>query len=151
MPHIFYALDFTVSVFVVHGLTVLLCWHRALDKWLPVGGHIELGENPEEAVRREVREETGLSAIEFLGDRPNLQVEGTDFLYCPAYLDVHSIRGDHRHVGMIYFVRSASSEVTVSRREHHALRWWPAAELRREAGLAESIRFYALEALRRGV
>lgn len=38
-------------------------------KWIGVGGHIEPGESPEECVRREVREETGLTltALSFRG------------------------------------------------------------------------------------
>lgn len=38
-------------------------------KWLGIGGHFEAGESPEECVRREVMEETGLtlSALTFRG------------------------------------------------------------------------------------
>ena len=47
------------------------------DKWIGVGGHFEPDESPEECVRREVREETGLSPkkyhlrgiITFISDR----------------------------------------------------------------------------------
>ncbi len=69
MPHLFYDLDFTVSVFVVHLQQVLLVHHRKLEKWLPVGGHIEIGENPEAAAKREAFEESGLE-IERVGPRP---------------------------------------------------------------------------------
>ncbi len=33
------------------------------DKWIGIGGHFEFGESPEDCIRREIREETGLSAI----------------------------------------------------------------------------------------
>ena len=59
----------TVDVFVVHPLAAgwrVLALQRARDTrcpgaWEPVHGHIEPGEEPEDAAVREVREETGLS------------------------------------------------------------------------------------------
>ena len=35
------------------------------DKWIGVGGKLELGESPEDCMRREVLEETGLSVTDF--------------------------------------------------------------------------------------
>ena len=60
MPHIHELIDFTVGVYIVHDSKVLLVHHKKFDKWLSVGGHIELHEDPEEALFREVKEETGL-------------------------------------------------------------------------------------------
>jgi 8-oxo-dGTP pyrophosphatase MutT (NUDIX family) len=39
---------------------VLLIHHNALGRWLPPGGHVEAGELPPAAARREVREEVGI-------------------------------------------------------------------------------------------
>jgi len=58
----------TVDVFVIHespGGWRVLALQRALDTrcptaWEPVHGHIESGEEPQDAAIREVREETGL-------------------------------------------------------------------------------------------
>ncbi|MCR5095090.1 MAG: NUDIX domain-containing protein [Lachnospiraceae bacterium] len=36
------------------------------DKWIGIGGHLEPGESPEEGIRREMLEETGMSAERLL-------------------------------------------------------------------------------------
>ena len=69
MAHIHEKIDFTVAIFIVRDKKVLLIHHRKLDKWLPVGGHIELDEDPEAAALREAWEETGFE-VELLGERP---------------------------------------------------------------------------------
>jgi 8-oxo-dGTP diphosphatase len=53
---------FSVGVFALHEGRVLLIHHKRLGTWLPPGGEIEPGETPQEAARRELFEETGLSA-----------------------------------------------------------------------------------------
>ncbi len=52
----------TVTGFLVFGGRVLLHWHRRNQLWLPMGGHIELNEDPIQAVLREVLEESGVEA-----------------------------------------------------------------------------------------
>jgi hypothetical protein len=54
MAHIHKKIDFTVAFFVVHDGKVWLIHHRQLNKWLPLGGHIELAEDPEQAALREL-------------------------------------------------------------------------------------------------
>jgi 8-oxo-dGTP pyrophosphatase MutT (NUDIX family) len=53
---------FTASALVVDvgSGRVLLHQHRRLRVWLQPGGHVEVGERPEEAVLRETSEETGV-------------------------------------------------------------------------------------------
>ena len=139
MAHIFYDLDFTVAVFVVRGGQVLLVRHRKLEKWLPIGGHIEIGENPEES---------GLE-VELVGARPPRDFPGTTILTAPSYLDVHDISGDHRHIGLIYFAKSAAGEPQLAEAEHHDIRWFTPDELAApEWAVPEAIQFYAAEALK---
>ena len=58
MAHIHEKIDFVSTAIIVHRDKVLLVHHRGLKLWLPVGGHIELDEDPEEALFREIKEET---------------------------------------------------------------------------------------------
>ena len=69
MAHIHEKIDFTVAIFVVHEGRVLVVHHRKLNKWLPLGGHIALDEDPEQAALREAREESG---FEVTGHRIDL-------------------------------------------------------------------------------
>lgn len=149
MPHLFYDLDFTVSVFVVFEAKVLLVDHKKLGKWLPLGGHIDIGEAPEQAAHREAAEESGLE-IKLWGERPPQTFPGTKLLTAPTYLDVHDIHGDHRHIGMIYFATAATGDVRLASGEHNNIRWFTATELDDPKwAVPEAIRFYGREALRR--
>src|SRR5437762_9958314 len=128
MAHIHEKIDFTVAIFVVHQGKVLLIHHRKLDKWLPLGGHIELHEDPEQAALREAREESGFD-VELLGERPPTTGSGTRALIAPRFLDIHRISETHEHIGMIYWARPRNGAVTLSAAEHHGIRWCSADEL----------------------
>jgi hypothetical protein len=58
MAHIHERIDFTVAIFVVHADRVLVIHHRKLDRWLPLGGHIELMKT-QQAARSERRKRAG--------------------------------------------------------------------------------------------
>ena len=152
MPHLHELIDFTVAIFVVDGDRVLLVHHRKLGKWLPLGGHIELDEDPEQAALREAREESGLE-VELLGERPPVTEPGTIALMAPRFLDRHRIHSGHEHIGLIYFARprpvTAATPLRLAGAEHHAIRWVTGKELDSlEPPVSGAIRWYCEAALR---
>ena len=52
--------DLVVAGYIFSKDKVLLIHHKKLDLWLPVGGHIEKNETPDEALLREIKEEIGI-------------------------------------------------------------------------------------------
>ncbi|HUO56656.1 MAG TPA: NUDIX domain-containing protein [bacterium] len=150
MAHIHERIDFTVSIFIVKDRKVLFIHHKQLQKWLPIGGHIELDENPEQAALREAKEESGLD-VELVGERPPLKPEpGFVPLLQPDYLDIHLIKEPHWHIGMVYFARVKAGQVTLNAEEHKDIRWMSEADLEDPKwGLYGNLKFYAREALRK--
>ena len=148
MPHIHEKIDFTVAIFVVHQGKVLVIHHRKLDRWLPLGGHIELDEDPEQAALRETREESGLE-VELIGERPPTTGPGTRALIAPRFLDIHRISETHEHIGMIYFARPRSGQTTLAADEHHQIRWCTSDELDAlDPPMSDAVKWYCRVALR---
>ncbi len=147
MAHIHEKIDFTVAIFVVHEGKVLLIHHRKLDKWLPLGGHIELDEDPEAAALREAREESGLE-VELLGERPPTTEDGTRALITPRFLDIHRISATHEHIGMIYWARPKQGSLVLSKEEHHDLRWCSSADLDQlQPVMSNAVKWYCRQAI----
>ena len=147
MAHIHEKIDFTVAIFVVQQSKVLLIHHRNLDKWLPLGGHIELHEDPEEAALREAIEESGLE-IEILGERPPTSGDGTRALIPPRFLDIHRITDTHQHIGMIYWARVKNGTVSLATEEHHHIRWCSADELDAlQPPMSDAVKWYCRKAI----
>jgi 8-oxo-dGTP pyrophosphatase MutT (NUDIX family) len=147
MAHIHEKIDFTVAILVVHERKVLLIHHRGLDMWLPLGGHIELGEDPEAAALREAREESGLE-VELLGTRPPTTGPGSRALIAPRFLDIHRITDTHEHIGMIYWARPRNGQLKLAASEHHDIRWCSSADLDMlQPPMSDAVKWYCRKAL----
>lgn len=115
---------FVATGYVVQDGKTLLLFHKKLQMWLPPGGHIEEGELPDEAVLREIREETGLEAeIVSPKRRPDPQEKGVRYLHMPNHVQLEDIPNHPQHIDLIYFCRVAGGQAKFDPKESDAMRW----------------------------
>jgi len=112
MAHYNYYVDLCVEAYIVNDGAVLLRLHDKYDLWTAPGGHIEPGEDMNEAALREVMEEAGLE-VELVGpsgwvkrDEKN-QID----LVPPIFVNRHRINEVHEHSASIFLARSSSRVV----------------------------------------
>jgi 8-oxo-dGTP pyrophosphatase MutT (NUDIX family) len=112
MAHLNYYLDLCVDTYVVHDGAVLLRLHDKYNYWGAPGGHIDPGEDVNEAALREVWEEVGLKA-ELVGPAgwiKNDSEKNID-LVPPLFVNRHKITDSHDHSAFIYVAKTVSREI----------------------------------------
>ncbi len=127
----------TGSALVLGPRGVLLHRHKRLGLWLQPGGHLEPGETPWAAARREAEEETGLRLGWSLGDSA-----GPPPL---AHVDVHDGGRGHTHLDLRYVLSvEGQDEPAPPASESQAVQWfaWPDAIEIADPGLAGFLRAY---------
>ena len=149
---------FTVSGFIVEEGRTALHWHRRLQLWLPPGGHVDPNEDPAQAVVREVREETGITA-EIVPHQPLFLFSNVAQLPPPMSIIVADVAdGPHQHIDMVYALRPVPGAPRAAPEEHHDFIWLGEDELRRDDPLPvascgvdvpipEDVRVFALAAI----
>ena len=148
MPHIHEKIDFTAQAFVVFNDKVLLHKHSKYDIWVGVGGHIELDEDPNEAVIREVKEEVGLD-IELIHPPQFKTIVSEKYreLVPPYFMSIHKIDDNHRHIGMEYIAVSKTDQV-IPEHPDYVYQWLTKDEIEKGAvPLADRVKDFALKAL----
>lgn len=152
MAHIHEKIDFTVSAYIVHpDLTkVLLVMHKKLNRWLQIGGHVELHEDTDQALEHEIAEECGLD-VEIISERPGKPMPSQKVLYRPDFVNLHdfpSPRG-HQHLDLRYVAIAKHTNLNPGPGESTELRWFTRHDLYDPRfGLTAADRWYCLEAIK---
>ncbi len=136
------------TAYVVRDGKTLLLKHKKLGMWLPPGGHVEPDETPDEGVRREVREETGLEIDFVVPPRPPVMSnDRVESLHEPQRVQVEAIPGHNHHIDLVYFAAARPGSVEVRNHESDEMRWHDAEELG-GAHLNDEIRESGRDAIR---
>lgn len=114
-----HATHVTGSAIVVGPRGVVLLRHKRLGLWLQPGGHLDRGETPWGAARREAREETGL-LVELVGDAESPAL---------VHVDVHPGGRGHTHLDLRYLAEAGDADPSPGADESQEIAWfdWPAA------------------------
>jgi 8-oxo-dGTP pyrophosphatase MutT (NUDIX family) len=112
MAHINYYLDLCTEAFIVNDGAVLLRLHEKYNIWSGPGGHIDPGEDANEAVLREVWEEVGLK-VELIGPAgwQKTDTESNLDLVPPMFVNRHKINDTHDHSAFLFAAKSTSREI----------------------------------------
>ncbi len=112
MAHINYYLDLAAEAFIVNGDSVLLRLHDKYNIWNGPGGHIDPGEDANEAVLREIWEEVGIKAV-LVGPKEWEKMDtSTNFdLVPPMFVNRHKINEHHDHSTFVFAAQSSTREI----------------------------------------
>lgn len=132
--------QFTASAFIIDSKNrVLLLWHKKAQKWMPPGGHIDADELPEDAARRECKEETGLD-VEIMGDAQDDLFAGNQhegrilkkpFAFLLEEIEARPDQPAHQHMDFVYLAKPIDENQTLllAESEGTELRWFTKEEV----------------------
>jgi len=137
---------FTATIMVVFDNKILLHMHKNLSLWLPVGGHIDRDELPEEAALREAKEESGLDVEIY---KPDKSVEMGDVveLLRPMHILLENINEFHQHIDLVYYGKANTSKLMPGPGEATNIKWFTKKELETLVGLPKNALKLSIEAL----
>jgi 8-oxo-dGTP pyrophosphatase MutT (NUDIX family) len=131
--------DLTASAFVVRDdfpePRLLLHMHKKLGVLLQPGGHVELNENPWQAIEHELREESGYTfdQLEVLQPAGSLQsITNAELHPMPVVVNTHDFdsEGTHKHTDISFaFVAHGEPLFAPADGESRDLRWLSVEQL----------------------
>ncbi len=112
MAHLNYYVDLCTDTYIVNDGAVLLRLHEKYNVWNAPGGHVDPGEDINQAALREVWEEVGLK-VELIGPDTWIKhdLDINKDLVPPIFVNRHPINEHHDHSSFIFIAKSDSREI----------------------------------------
>ena len=111
---------------------ILMIHHNKLQVWLPPGGHVDENELPDDAVIREILEETGIN-VKLISNKRELNfIDGCKELETPFSILLEDIEGNgtHNHIDMIYLCYALNEDFSPQTIEVSAIGWFNFDEIK---------------------
>ncbi len=129
--------DHTASAFIVRTDTsepkLLLHRHKLLNKFLQIGGHIELKENPWQTIAHELQEESGydIGQLKILQPKDRIhKLSDANLHPYPVCINTHQIYEGHSHTDIEYaFVTNTEPVGDIHSGESTTIRLFTQTEL----------------------
>lgn len=150
MPHIHEKIDFTASALIVHNDKILMRKHDKYAIWLFPGGHIELDEDPNEAVTREAKEEVGLD-IELVAPQHYCDMADDDSheLIPPLFINRHDINNTHEYIDLMFLAITNTDKIAPEEGEStENIVWMSEEDIQNHPQIRPRAKHYALTALK---
>ena len=142
MPHIHTKAnqhDMTVSAYILrrenNEWRCMVHYHKKIDIYMQIGGHIELDETPWQAMMHELEEESGyrLEELQLLQPvKKIVQAKSTVTHPVPFSINTHLAGSNHFHSDLCYgFVAETVPQHSMSKGESEDIRWMTIAALKK--------------------
>ncbi|OGM21839.1 hypothetical protein A2863_03790 [Candidatus Woesebacteria bacterium RIFCSPHIGHO2_01_FULL_38_9b] len=158
MAHTSEILDYGIGAFIVFNKKVLLIYNEQYKSWFPPGGHIEKDEDLEDALYREIEEETGLKKdnLKLIDIRNSIPEENifSDMdgrsLVIPTFTDAHKTSTTHTHIAFRFFFTIKNKTKLISEDEYVTKhKWFSLKDLKNpEYDLKKHVIYYASFAIK---
>ena len=118
---------FVASGLIFDNEKILLIKHKKIGSWIYPGGHCELNENPEDCLKREVKEETGYSIkvvessiFKYFDD----QVRSISVPFCVLEEQIVENDKTHIHIDFVYLCELDKSIKQIENNENSEYQWF---------------------------
>lgn len=144
--------EFVATVYIVRDNKVLLIFHNIMKRFIPIGGHVEENETPDEAVIREAKEETGFDITLIPQDykiKQEINYDTAKRKYLPQCINIglDIINPKHHHINIAYAGKILSGTQLEKSDEGTELRWFSAEELKSNKEILNNVREEGLKAI----